>query len=251
MTTPGAEQSSRDVSFIGSLLRLNSIGTNFHTNPFFQHPTGLSTVSRRPGVAGFNVGMGPSLLKPTTPASNLPPNDGDGDKEEPTQPSPDPMTPSSSPATTPRSISSNHATPRGPTLKSVAKEKEKHQSRKAEEHPPKKKEKPSVRSPSSSSVRAVEVKQENIKALSSPLIKHPRVRGCNCRSDNNMQIEPRDTRKPSSRLISNIYYAKPPPNLMEYRKRELVCYDKITDDLIDLTQSTIDMVQSMKKELRN
>lgn len=241
MTTPVAEPSSRDVSFIGSLLRLNPIGNNFQTNPFFQHPTGLSNVARRPGVACFTAGMSTPLLKPTTPAPKIPPDDGDGDKEKTRKASSlnsvsDPMTPSSSPASTPRSILS------------------KQHSRKTEEHQPKKKEKPAISSPSSSSVRAVEVKQENIKALSSHQIKHSRIGGCSCnrRPDNDMQIEPCGAmKKSSSGLIANIYYARPPPTLVEYRKRELVCYEKITDDLIDLTQSTIDMVQSLKKELRN
>lgn len=247
MTTPILDPSTRDVSFIGSLLKLNSIGSNFKAHQFFKHPSGLGHVPKR--LSGFTNGSvtapATKFTAPAAAATTLQENCANSNGQSVP----------SSPTSATTSSSSKASTPKTPlTQKSPEKMKNPfrgHVAGSGEKNVSRKVSGP-VKSPLSSPMVGERERQQ---AIVDPVSLRSQSRCRYCwNPEPGLDAELRANMK--TNLVSNLYYVPPPPTLVEYRNRELttqemVCCEKITDELIDLTQSTISMVQLLKRELHH
>lgn len=110
------------------------------------------------------------------------------------------------------------------------------------------------KSTSSSESTTVDVTRHDKLTLPKPkAVRNPPHCACRLLAEPELELSPINH---TNKTVSNLYYARPPPTLVEYRNRELAhpmfsCWDQITDELIDLTQSTISIVESLKSEHRH
>lgn len=227
------EPTSRDVSFLGSLLKINSLCNNFQAHQFNKYSGGIGVT---PNTMGY---------------FSLPPRN-QGDHEDTKKKPRKSRSPTHSLSSPPSPITPQKSTDRHAAEPSLDEEVD--DLRSLKDHP--------ARVSPSSNNSTPRLAKTVLAQPQSPKIGRNFNR-CRC-SPLPADVEllerrphpARERRVGSPKLISNIYYLRPPA-LIEYRKREMSTSsssspcDQITDELIDLTQSTISMVQSLKRELRN
>lgn len=216
MTT---RKKSGDVSFIESLLKFRSIGTNFQRTPFLRNK---DTNGKKIEVA--------LETKPVPDEPDVGIKDEADESKLISEGNSSPFSyPGSISTPTSRSSSSKHSTPRTPVkrIKSIPRYREGQASDKEE----------------TGKRLAADFEVIPEPAVERMFCPKPVPRGhCACHLRSETQLNP--VPKYSSKLISNFYYARPPPPILV-----VICCEQIMDELIDLTQSTISMVQSLKREL--
>ena len=243
-------RTSHEVSYLGSILKLNSIGHYFNGHQLFKQPSVLAHLPKPPKIR-TNIhqeriqdqrntmdGVPPetplTLGSPCAKSTGV--TNGDASKE------------------------TRHGDRCSPTpsrmMKDSAKSSTREKKRRERSTQSKPKKGVPIFSPictTRSEVRDTPNIQE-ISCPSSPIsVRSPSP--CPCKYvPEEQETDTRPMR--STSLVSNIYYIQPPRSLVEYRHHEvshptLICCEKLTDELIDLTQSTINMVQSLKRELRD
>lgn len=220
---------SREVSFLGSLLKINSLGTNRQAHRIFKHPTALGNNSDE---------------TPAPPTATQDPSDvidrsaKKGLSSATTRISPAPVA-----AELPMS-SKNNVNPNKPKHSHPSEDRKRHV-RKA---PDPRDHKPSPRTPRESMPDPVKDQCSPNMARSSSNYRC----SCNLKPADELELASRPPNR--SKLIANLYYVRP-PTLVEYRRADVpttaVACAQIADELIDLTQSTISMVQSLKREHRH
>lgn len=250
---------SREVSFLGSLLKINSLGNNFQAHKHFKHPSALGPVPKAykssPTITATqknnqeNAGNEQTKKRPTSPVT-IKSSSHSTPKSETTKPSSSPKTPKDAGVDQDK-LKHTHVYPSGDKKHS-----DKPHPKKA--HSPHVKKK--VDPPRPASPKQIIPDPPTIPTPRSPNIVRSSDLRCSCKyfptDELDLELAPRP--KFRSNLFTNLYYVRPPPTLVEYRAPRDVaipspslCCDQIADELIDLTQSTISMVQSLKRDLHH
>lgn len=262
MTTPLSSvdpPASREVSFLGSLLKINKLGNNFQAHKHFKHPSALGPVPKAykssPVVTATQKNHKEDAenvqtkKRPTSPVT-IKPTSHSTPKSETIKPSSPPKTPKDR-LDEDKNKHTHHLYSSGDKKSS-----DKHHPKKSHSAHVKKK----VDPPLPPSPKLLKPELPIITTPRSPNIVRSSDLRCSCKyfptEDLELELAPRP--KFQSNLFTNLYYVRPPPTLVEYRAPRDVaipstslCCDQIADELMDLTQSTISMVQSLKRDLHH